>query len=189
MLGSTSGQLERTAAILIRKTPFSETTLFCTWISEQYGRIKTSARGARSFRSPFQGGLELFCEVEICFERSWKSDLYPLKESHATFPSVVGKFSYSNFVLAAYFSELAEAVLPVLDESAPEVFDLLRVGLRYLQRSPASLYALTKFESNLCQRIGIGGPLPEALEHYCGYLPRSRAAAFHVLHARRGGAF
>ena len=112
--------------------------------------------------------------------------MYSLREARAMLPFVAGKFSYFNLVLAAYFSELAEAVLPVLDESAPEVFDLLRVGLRYLQRSPASLRALTKFESNLCRRIGIGGPPLEALEHYCGYLPRSRATAFRALRVRRG---
>ncbi|WP_158404339.1 recombination protein O N-terminal domain-containing protein [Candidatus Xiphinematobacter sp. Idaho Grape] len=173
--------MERTAAILIRKTPFSETTLLCTWISERCGRIKTSAHGARNFRSPFQGSLELFYEVEICFKRSRKSDLYSLREARALLPFMAGNLSYFNFVLAAYFSELAEAVLPVLDESAPEVFDLLRRGLRYLRKSPASLCALTKFESNLCQRIGIGGNPLEALEHYCGCLPRSRATAFRVL--------
>ena len=175
--------MERTAAILIRKIPFSETTVLCTWISEQYGKIKTSARGARNFRSHFQGRLELFYEVDICFERSQKSDLYPLQEACTLLPFAAREISYFNFILAAYFSELAGAVLPILDAATPEVFDLLRGGLRYLRKFPASLYVLTKFESNLCRIVGIGGDPVDALENYCGRLPRTRAAVCHALQA------
>ncbi len=174
--------MEQTVAILVRKTLFSETTLFCTWVSERYGKVKTRAQGAKKVRSNFQGRLDLFQEMEICFERSQKSDLHSLKEVCMTLPFVPGNLSsYPNLALAAYFAELSEAVLSAPDEPAPEVFDLLKRGLRYLRESPASLRALIHFENCLCKAMGVGGDPLEMLEHYCGRLPRTRSIALHTL--------
>jgi DNA repair protein RecO (recombination protein O) len=174
--------LEQTRAILVRKTLFSESTLICTWISERYGKLKTSARGAKKIKSHFQG-LDLFHEVEISFTRNLKSDLHFLQELHITLPFVSSELSYPNLILAAYFGELSEAIIPASDTPAPEVFDLLTRGLRHLRKTHASLRALAHFENSLCKAIGVGGRDPvELLEHYCSQLPRTRAIALSTLH-------
>lgn len=172
--------MEQTAAILVRKTLFSETTLLCTWISEKWGKVKTSARGAKKIRSSFQGRLDLFHEVEICFERSRASDLHFLRESDVKLSFTPSELPYSNLALAAYFAELSDAVLPAPDAPAPEVFDLLKRGLRYLRKSPASLRALTHFESSLCSALGVGGTPLATLEYYCGQLPHTRTIALQA---------
>ncbi len=173
--------MEQTRAILVRKILFSESTLICTWISERYGKLKTSARGARKLKSHFRG-LDLFHEVEIGFAHNQKSDLHFLKEVHVTLPFISTGLSYPNLVLAAYFGELSESILPASDVPAPEVFDLLMRGLRHLRKTCASLRALTHFENSLCKAIGVGGGNPiELLEHYCSRLPRTRIIAISTL--------
>ena len=173
--------MEQTRAILVRKTFFSESTLLCTWVSERYGKLKTSARGARKIKSQFRG-LDLFHEVEIGFARNQKSDLHFLKEVHVTLSFVPAGFSYPNLVLAAYFGELSESVLLASEVPAPEVFDLLMRGLRHLREANASLRALTHFENSLCTAIGVGGKNAlELLENYCSRLPRTRTLALSTL--------
>ena len=72
--------METTAAILLRKTKFSETSLIVTWFTEAHGKIKTVAKGARQPKSKFAGGLDLFFDCEIQFARSRKSELHILRE-------------------------------------------------------------------------------------------------------------
>src|SRR6266478_1179930 len=63
--------MESTAAILLRKRKFSDTSLIVSWCTESLGCIQTVAKGARRAKSPFAGRLDLFFEadIEICTER------------------------------------------------------------------------------------------------------------------------
>ena len=45
-------------ALLLRRIPFSDTSLVCHFLTQQHGRVALMARGARRAKSPFRGALE-----------------------------------------------------------------------------------------------------------------------------------
>jgi len=148
--------VDTSAAILLRKTKLTETSLIVTWFSEEHGRIKTVAKGARQPKSRYSGVLDLFFECEIQFGRSRKSELHmlrevALKEAHEGLRS-----DYTRVALAAYFVELIELVTEP-EHPDPEIFDLLKRAYGYLNGHMATARAMLHFESELARLLGIQG--------------------------------
>ena len=52
-------------ALLLRRIPFSDTSLVCHFLTEEHGRITLMARGARRAKSPFRGALEPLYSLNI----------------------------------------------------------------------------------------------------------------------------
>ncbi|MDT8375966.1 MAG: DNA repair protein RecO [Mariprofundaceae bacterium] len=48
----------RDNALLLRRIPYSDTSLVCHFLTGEHGRIALMARGARRAKSPFRGALE-----------------------------------------------------------------------------------------------------------------------------------
>src|ERR1044071_9029692 len=71
---------ESAHGIILRTRPLTETSLIIHWLTPQFGRISTVAKGARRPKSPFVGKLDLFYEADFSFARSRKSDLHVLRE-------------------------------------------------------------------------------------------------------------
>ena len=174
-----------TPAILLKKTPWSETSLIVTWLTSEHGTIRTVARGARGPRSAFAGKLDLFYQGEIAFALSRKGDLHTLREVTVVQAFDAAKAGHAGFYLAAYFAELAGQVAPTMHPAA-EITDLLRRALDFLQRSAASEKVLTHFERELCRILGIHDEsgrvsTAAALHSLQGGALRSRAAAVKFL--------
>lgn len=148
--------MESTAAILLRKTKLTETSLIITWFSAGAGKIKTVAKGARRPKSRFAGVLDLFFDCEIQFARSRRSELHILREAMLRNPHEGLRLDYHRVALASYFVELLELVTEP-DHPAPELYDLLQRALRYLNMQPASPKALRHFEAELVRLLGIQG--------------------------------
>ena len=168
--------VETTEAILLRKTKLTETSLIITWFTERHGRIKTVAKGARRPRSAFAGKLDLFFESEIQFARSTKSELHILKEVGLTNPRENLRKEYPRVQAASYFVELIELVTES-DHAVPELFDLLKRALYYLDANPPTKRVLLHFESELTRLLGIrnADSTPAlAIGHIYGRLPSPR---------------
>jgi DNA repair protein RecO (recombination protein O) len=175
--------VEQTAAILLRKTKLTETSLIITWFSQDAGKLKTVAKGARRPRSRFGGALDLFHECEIQFARSRKSELHALREAVLIEPYEAIRFDYGRLGLAAYFAELVDLVTEP-EHPSPELFDLLRRALGHLAAQPASRRALLHFESELVHGLGIRhAQLTPAVAIGRAYhrLPRTRHALIESL--------
>ncbi len=147
-----------------------------TWITPEFGLIKTVAKGALRPRNRLAGILDLFHRCEIQFQSAKSSPLHSLRDALLleTFEGLRGDFT--RLALASYAVELleksAEPETPV-----PELFDLLNRALRYLHQNPASLKALLHFESELARLLGIaspGHPSHISLERVLQRLPISR---------------
>jgi DNA repair protein RecO (recombination protein O) len=149
--------MESTAAILLRKIKLTETSLIVTWLTEDFGRLKTVAKGARSPKSKFAGVLDLFFRCEIQFGRSAKSDLHPLREAVLLASHEQLRFDYCRTIMAAYFVELIELVTEP-EHPAPELYDLLRRALEHLDSHPCSERALLHFEAELARLLGVQQP-------------------------------
>src|ERR1043165_6312994 len=72
--------IERTQGLILRTRPLTETSLIVQWLTPDFGRIATVAKGARRAASPYRGKLDLFYLAELSFSRSRRSDLHLLRE-------------------------------------------------------------------------------------------------------------
>ena len=146
--------MESSAAILLRKRKFSDTSLIVSWCTESLGCIQTVAKGARRAKSPFAGKLDLFFEAEIQIARSRRSDLHTLTEVVLKNPFGGIRKSYLRTQVAAYFVELIE-ICTERDHREPELFALLRRAFAYLDANDPNLRAVTHFETELARITGV----------------------------------
>jgi len=146
--------MESTAAILLRKRKFSDTSLIVSWCTDSLGCIQTVAKGARRAKSPFAGKLDLFFEAEIQIARSRRSDLHTLTEVVLRNPFGGIRTNYLRTQVAAYFVELIE-ICTERDHREPELFALLRRAFTYLDANDPNLRAVTHFETELARITGV----------------------------------
>src|SRR5438876_1491203 len=71
---------ERTTGLILRTRPLTETSLIVQWLTADFGRLSTVAKGGRRPKSPFRGKLDLFYQAEFSFFRSRRSELHNLCE-------------------------------------------------------------------------------------------------------------
>ncbi|PYL26531.1 MAG: DNA repair protein RecO [Verrucomicrobia bacterium] len=178
--------VESTAAILLRKRKFSDTSLIVSWCTESLGCIQTVAKGARRVKSPFAGRLDLFFEVEIQVARSRRSDLHTLTEVVLKNPFGGIRKNYLSTQTAAYFVELIE-ICTERDHREPELFVLLHRAFGYLDANDPNLRAVTHFETELARIAGVHDPKilkndpAFALGNLFGKLPISRTPLLKTL--------
>lgn len=146
--------MQSTAAILLRKRKFSDTSLIVSWCTESLGCIQTVAKGARRAKTPFAGKLDLFFEAEISVVPSRKSTLHTLTEVVLKNPFSGIRKNYLRTQAAAYFVELME-ICTERDHHEPELFHLLRRAFGYLDANDANLRAVTHFETELARITGV----------------------------------
>jgi DNA repair protein RecO (recombination protein O) len=168
--------ISQTKALLLRRYRFSETSLVIVWLSQEYGKVKTTARGAMKSGGNLIGRLELFTQSEIVFTLSKKKELHSLNEvlpspSWNPLPTC-----YHTLLAASYFSELCDLVLEPL-HPAPEIFDLLQRAFLFLQKQEPNHRAVEHFEKELAKALGIYDPSQSAFASLQVLLqrpPRSR---------------
>ena len=178
--------MQSTAAILLRKRKFSDTSLIVSWCTESLGCIQTMAKGARRAKSPFAGKLDLFFETDIAIVSSRKSNLHTLTEVALRNPFAGIRQNYLRTQTAAYFVELIE-ICTERDHHEPELFGLLRRAFGYLDASQPNLRAVAHFETELARITGVhdarilkSNPA-FALGNLFGRLPLSRTPLLKTL--------
>ena len=72
--------IQTATGIILRTRPLTETSLIVHWLTPNFGRMATVAKGARRPKSPFLGKLDLFYLADFSFSRSRRSDLHILRE-------------------------------------------------------------------------------------------------------------
>jgi DNA repair protein RecO (recombination protein O) len=182
--------VQSTAAILLRKRKFSDTSLIISWCTESLGCIQTVAKGARRAKTPFAGKLDLFFESEISIVRSRRSTLHTLTEVVVRNPFAGIRENYLRTQVAAYFVELIE-ICTERDHHEPELYSLLRRAFGYLDKNDPNLRAVSHFETELARIMGVhatsaatAGPARTpafALGNLFGKLPLSRTPLLKTL--------
>jgi DNA repair protein RecO (recombination protein O) len=177
--------MERTSAILIRKQPLSDTSLIVTWMTEDFGKLRTAAKAARQPRSPFAGKLDLFYLSEICVVMSRRSSLHTLGEVAVREPFDASRVTYATISLCSYFAEIVDLATEPAHPS-PEIYHLLLRAISYLRKNPASERALVHFEREFCKLLGVfraDTDLLASIEACCGRVPISRQNLQIQLHS------
>ena len=172
--------METTSAILLRRIKLTESSLIVTWFTESHGKIKTVAKGARRPRGPFAGRLDLFFAAEITWSRARSSELHGLREVAVRDSREGLRMSYPRMQMAAYFVELVE-MCTEYDQAAPDLYDLLRRGLDFLNQKDPTRRAMFHFEAELSRCLGVTGAHnaeadpAQAIARLSGQLPKDRA--------------
>lgn len=146
--------MESSAAILLRRVRYSETSLILTWLTLEHGKLKTMARGALRPKSAFAGRIDLFFQSDIAFRRSQRSEIHALHESTLLDPHEGLRRDFRQVELAAYFVELLDRATEP-EHPVPELYDLLERALGHLGEHPASRRALLHFETELVRLLGL----------------------------------
>ena len=123
--------IESTHGIILRTRPLTETSLIIHWLTPDFGRIATVAKGARRPKSPFAGKLDLFYAADFSFSRSRSSELHTLREvklqeTHGAIREDILKLQQAGYA-AAFIEQATETETPL-----PEIFELVRGFLQHL---------------------------------------------------------
>jgi DNA repair protein RecO (recombination protein O) len=144
---------EHSSGLIIRTRLLTETSLVVHWLTPQFGRIATVAKGARRAKSPFNGKLDLFFLGDLSFHRSSRSDLHTLREVvirdfHAPFRQNLDYLKQACYA-AALIEQTTETETPL-----PEFFQLLIAFLKHLPAFPSAL-SIAAFELKLLHVLGL----------------------------------
>jgi DNA repair protein RecO (recombination protein O) len=178
--------VQSTAAILLRKRKFSDTSLIVSWCTESLGCIQTVAKGARRPKTPFAGKLDLFFESEISIVPSRRSSLHTLTEVVVRSPFAGIREQYVRTQAAAYFVELIE-ICTERDHHEPELYSLLKRAFGYLDKNNPNVRAVSHFETELARITGVHNnkklkaDSAFALGNLFGKLPLSRTPLLKTL--------
>ncbi len=152
---------EKCAGLVLRIRPLKESSLIIHWLTPEYGRLATTAKGARRAKSPFHGKLDLLFEANITFRRSRRTDLHTLTEVNLAKPHTVIRKDVAKLRLMAYathfIEQVTEAETPLLGIHA--IMTTLLDHLACAATRPALVYAL---EMKLLNELGIAPALSES---------------------------
>jgi DNA repair protein RecO (recombination protein O) len=145
---------ESANGLILRMRPLTETSLVVHWLTPNFGRIATIAKGARRLKSPFLGRLDLFYEGDFSFSRSRHSDLHTLREvvlheMHSAIRNDILKLSQ-----AAYITALTEQVTET-ETPLPAIFELLRGFVDCLCSQKPAAQLVLAFELKLLRELGL----------------------------------
>jgi DNA repair protein RecO (recombination protein O) len=145
---------ESAAGIILRTQPLTETSLIIHWLTPNFGRIATVAKGARRPKSPFSGKLDLFYEADFSFNRSRRSELHTLREVSVRQINGVLRENIVKVQQAAYAAafvvQTTEAETPL-----PMAFHLLKeflISVCLQEPSPQIIFA---FELKMLRELGL----------------------------------
>jgi DNA repair protein RecO (recombination protein O) len=145
---------ESTRGIVLRTRPLTETSLIVHWLTPDFGRIATVAKGARRHKSPFAGKLDLFYIADFSFSRSRSSDLHNLREvnlreTHGAIRADILKLQQAAYA-ANFIVQATETETPL-----PNIFGLFREFLKRLCETESLAQTVFSFELKLLRELGL----------------------------------
>ena len=145
---------ERSTGIILRTRPLTETSVIVHWLTPDFGRLATVAKGARRPTSPFRGKLDLFYEADFSFVRSRKSELHVLREvmlrkTHGKLREYLGRIQQASYA-AAFIEQTTETETPLVEMHA-----LLASMLKHLAEGPSVAHSVFAFELKALAQMGL----------------------------------
>jgi DNA repair protein RecO (recombination protein O) len=146
--------IQSATGIILRTRPLTDTSLIVHWLTPDYGRIATVAKGARRFKSPFHGKLDLFYVADFSFSRSRHSDLHILREASLRATHGPLRQNLAGLRQATYAAALIELATET-ETPLPAIYELMRGFLDWLCRQPPAPLAVIAFELKLLRELGL----------------------------------
>ena len=171
-----------TPAVVLKVTPYSETSRIVRLLTRDHGLLSALAHGARRAKSQVGAGLDLFAAGVAMVRTKTQTDLHTLSGFDLTrgHPHVVE--DVARFGAASALAELALKCVPA--EPHPEVFHALEDGLDALDRAAADVADAAALSS--CWRLVVALGFEPTLDRcvVCG----EGAAGAVAFSAAQGGA-
>jgi DNA repair protein RecO (recombination protein O) len=145
---------ESSTGLILRTHPLTDTSLIVHWLTPDFGRLATVAKGARRAKSPFLGKLDLFYRADFSFNRSRRSDLHTLREvslreTHNPLRQDLRRLRLAAYA-AAFIEQATETGTPL-----PAVFDLMNGFVDCLCRQEPAPQTVFAFELKLLHELGL----------------------------------
>jgi DNA repair protein RecO (recombination protein O) len=178
--------VEKTRGLILRVLPLTETSLIVDWLTADFGRISTAARGARQTRSPFRGKLDLFYILDFSFTRSTRSELHTLREVQLIETHPALRTNVHALQQAAYCTRLLVQATEK-ETPLPEMFVLLVDTVTKISGQPVRSDTVLEFEVKLLTELGLTPErgigkdrLGRFIVYHLGKVPPGRAEALAV---------
>ncbi|HWD91692.1 MAG TPA: DNA repair protein RecO [Verrucomicrobiae bacterium] len=152
---------ERAHGLVLRTRPFTETSLIVNWLTPEFGRLSTVAKGARRTKSPFRGKLDLFYEGDFSFQRSRRSELHTLREIVLRETNTALRHELGYLQQASYCSALIEQTTET-QTPIPEIYQLFYGFLQALPKQPPRPRTIFAFELKLLGALGLAPDVEES---------------------------
>jgi DNA repair protein RecO (recombination protein O) len=152
--------IETAQGLILRTRPLTETSLIVNWLTPDFGRVSTVAKGARRPKSPFAGKLDIFYTADFSFTRSRSSDLHNLREVSLRETRGAIREDILKLQQAAYATAFVELATET-ETPLPEIFELISAFLKSLCEQkplPQNIFAL---ELKLLRELGLEPDLDE----------------------------
>ncbi len=146
--------IENGTGLILRTRPLTDTSLIVHWLTSDFGRIATVAKGARRQKSPFAGKLDLFYLADFSFQRSRRSELHQLREVSLRETHAALRKELEYVQQASYAAALIEQTTE-MDTPIPEIFSLMTGFLKELWKFPPHAQTLFAFEVKLLSELGL----------------------------------
>jgi DNA repair protein RecO (recombination protein O) len=146
--------VQKTRGLILRVLPLTETSLIVDWLTPDFGRISTAAKGARRMKSPFRSKLDLFYLADFTFARSARSELHTLREVQVveTHPSL--RKDIHALQQAAYGARLIVQATEK-ETPLPELFALFVETVGGISALPVKPQTVLDFELKLLTELGL----------------------------------
>jgi DNA repair protein RecO (recombination protein O) len=146
--------IQSATGLILRRRPLTETSLIVQWLTPDFGRIATVARGAQRPKSPFLGKLDVFYLADFSFSHSRRSDLHALREVslrelHPTLRQDLALLRQATYA-TALVEQATETETPL-----PAIYDLMLRFLKHLCAHPAKPQTILAFELKMLQELGL----------------------------------
>lgn len=173
---------EKSRAIVLRTTPFGETSSVVTLYCREFGKLRALAKGAWRPKSGFDGALDLLSACQVLVLRKSSGGLDLLTEAGLEHRFRVGS-SLAAVLGGLHVAELLDALTADADPH-PELFDVAYTTLRRLSdwqgdEGPIALL-LTRLELAILRLIGQEPVLARCAECHAE-LPDAARTAFGML--------
>ena len=147
---------EKSLAIVVRVTEYSETSCIVNLLTREFGRIGAIAKGARRPKSPFSAAIDVLAVCQIVFINK-PSALSILTEAKLERRFRAGETDLKRLYAGYYVIELIRTLTDEGDR-APELFDLTQEMLVQLDEGNFSEnemnHQLLQFELSLLDLLG-----------------------------------
>jgi len=146
--------IESATGLILRTRLLTETSLIVHWLTPDFGRIATVAKGARRPKSPFFGKLDLFYVADFTFGRSRHSDLHALREVglrelHTPLRQNLASLRQATYA-TAFVEQATETGTPL-----PAIYDLMLGFLGRVCKHAAGTQTVFALELKLLQELGL----------------------------------
>jgi len=153
--------IENATGLVLRTRPLSETSLIVHWLTPNFGRLATVAKGARRPKSPFRGKLDLFYQADFSFVHSQRSELHNLREVALRDTRAELRRELGYLEQASYAAALIEQSTE-LDTPLPGIFELMRGFLDTLPCQSPQSQMIFALEMKLLAELGMEPELSDA---------------------------